>query len=416
MSDNICFVIPIRYNSSRLSKKSLISLDGQTTIQRTYQQVLKSKYYNNNIYIFTDHEAVKEHCSDFSENIVLTSSDCKNGTERISRNLNHIPGNYKYIVNIQSDEPFIDPRNIDFAIEKHLLNSNTKNIFYTTLHQKILDNEYLNSTGCLTVQFTRNNDVMTYSRNVLPGNKAGINDVNKRDYYGFTGIYVFNRDLLQNFHKLEDTYYQDCEDIEQMKILEHGFKIKTYECPHFNEISLNTEEDLVYLNKKYFGVEPQKAKKIKLVIFDLDGVFTDSKIYVNDKGILTKCYNGKDTSALKILIGKGIKTALITAHKTECVNHLKHIVQRMDDVTMGNYKKIDEYARLKNKFDIIDEEIAYIGDDMPDLPCIKAAGFSGCPNDAIKEIQSNVSYVCQRVGGDGAVREFIEKMIELSLI
>jgi 3-deoxy-D-manno-octulosonate 8-phosphate phosphatase (KDO 8-P phosphatase) len=88
----------------------------------------------------------------------------------------------------------------------------------------------------------------------------------------------------------------------------------------------------------------------------------------------------------------------------------------MDDVTMGNYKKIDEYSRLKNKFNITDEEIAYIGDDMPDLPCIQAAGFSGCPNDAVKEIQSNVSYVCQRVGGDGAVREFIEKMIELSLI
>ena len=416
MSDNICFVNPIRYNSSRLNKKSLISLDGLTTIQRTYQQVLKSKYYNNNIYIFTDHKDVQEHCSLFSKKIVLTSSDCKNGTERISRNLDYIPKKYKYIVNIQSDEPFIDPRNIDFAIDKHLLNLDTKNIYYTTLHQKILENEYLNSTGCLTVQFTRNNDVMTYSRNVLPGNKAGINDVNKRNYYGFTGIYVFNRDLLQNFHELEDTYYQDCEDIEQMKILEHGFKIKTYECPYFNEISLNTKEDLVYLNKKYFGIDPQIVKKIKLVIFDLDGVFTDSKIYVNDKGILTKCYNGKDTSALKILISKGIKTALITAHETECVNHLKHIVQRMNDVTMGNYKKMDEYIRLKKKFNVTDDEIAYIGDDMPDLPCLLEAGFSACPNDAINEIQKNVLYVCKRVGGDGAVREFIEKMIELKLI
>ena len=95
-----------------------------------------------------------------------------------------------------------------------------------------------------------------------------------------------------------------------MKILEHGFKIKTYECPHFNEISLNTEEDLVFLNKKYFGVDPQKAKKIKLVIFDLDGVFTDSKIYVNDKGILTKCYNGKDTSALENINRQRYKNSL----------------------------------------------------------------------------------------------------------
>ena len=83
---------------------------------------------------------------------------------------------------------------------------------------------------------------------------------------------------------------------------------------------------------------------------------------------------------------------------------------------MGNYKKMDEYIRLKDKFNITDDEIAYIGDDMPDLPCILKAGFSGCPNDAIKEIRKNVSYVCQRVGGDGAVREFIEKMIELKLI
>lgn len=417
--NNIAVIIPARYKSSRLPGKLMINIKDKTVIEHTYTKVLESKLIlKENIFIFTDSIIIKKHMDKLNSNVFLTDENCKNGTERICKYLYLLNNKYDFIVNIQADEPFINPINIDYAIKKHLSHKNQDNIFYTTLHQKILDNKYLNSQGCLTVQFKSNNDVITYSRNVIPGNKNGINDVNKFNYYGFTGIYVFNLEFLKKFNSLPNTQYQQFEDIEQMKIIENGYTIKTYECPEYNEISLNSKEDLDFLLNKYLGLKSEKKyeNKIKLVIFDLDGVFTDSKIYIDEKNNLTKCYNGKDSYALKLLIKRNIKTALITAHMTDCVKYMSHIVERMDYFVMGKYNKVSELYNLQEKFKLNLNEIAYIGDDLPDLECMKLVGFSACPIDAVNDVKNYVNYVCTKKGGDGAVREFVEYLINNNLI
>ena len=249
---NICICIPCRFNSSRLPGKLTYKFGEEYTIVKTYLQAKKSKYASE-VYLLIDDKRIYDIMINYTNNIIYTDIDCKNGTERISKNLNSIPEKYDLIVNIQADEPFIDEKNIDYAIEKHIENKDNKNIFYTTLHQKIDDNNYLNSSSCICVQFNNKNEVMTYSRSILPGNKDNVGDVNKINYFGFTGIYVFNRNLLEIYHELEDTYYQKIEDIEQMKILENNFIVKTYECPYFNEISLNDKYDYEFLLKKYFS-------------------------------------------------------------------------------------------------------------------------------------------------------------------
>ena len=249
---NICICIPCRFNSSRLPGKLTYKFGKEYTIVKTYLQAKKSKYASE-VYLLIDDKRIYDIMINYTNNIIYTDINCKNGTERISKNLNLIPEKYDIIVNIQADEPFIDENNIDYAIEKHIENNDNKNIFYTTLHQKIDDNSYLNSPSCICVQFNNKNEVMTYSRSILPGNKDNVGDVNKINYFGFTGIYVFNRNLLETYHELEDTYYQKIEDIEQMKILENNFIVKTYECPYFNEISLNDKDDYEFLLKKYFS-------------------------------------------------------------------------------------------------------------------------------------------------------------------
>lgn len=419
LMDNIGLIIPARYKSKRLPNKLMIKILNIPVIEHTYNRVLQSKLIKKeNIFIFTDSEIIKKHMDNICNNVYITDENCKNGTERICKYIHLINYKFDIIVNIQADEPFIDPINIDSAIMYHLKNINTDKLFYTTLHQKILDNNYLNSQGCLTVQFKNNNDVITYSRNVIPGNKFGVNDISKFDYYGFTGIYVFNRKYLKIFNNLPDTKYQLYEDIEQMKIIENGYVIKTFECPEYNEISLNTKEDLDFLLEKYCGIKILKIKipKIKLVIFDLDGVFTNSKIYIDEQNNLMKCYNGKDSYGLKLLRNKGIKTVLLTAHETDCVKYMSHIITRMNDVIIGEYNKIKELIRLKEKYNLQLNEIAYIGDDLPDLPCIKIVGFSACPYDAIEEVKQNVKYICKNRGGNGAVREFIEYLINKKLL
>ena len=404
--NNVCICIPARFKSSRLPGKLTMKIGDITVIEKTFLEAKKSKLASK-IFILTDHNNIFKLFENKNDvTVIMTDEKCKNGTERISTNLNKIDKKYDLIVNVQGDEPFIDYRNIDYAIEKHLEN-NCDNLFNTALHQKIEDIKYLESPSCLTVQFTKNNDVMTYSRSILPGNKTGKPDLEKYDYFGFTGIYVFNREYLKDYHKIEDSKYQDIEDIEQMKIIENGYKIKTFECPYFNEISLNDSDDLEYLLNKYVNKKGKKDKKIKLAIFDYDGVFTDGKIYVDENGIKTKCYNGKDSFGLKLLKEKGIKTALITADDSDCVRKATHVISRMDMTSIGKYEKLEVLNNWIKELNISYEEISYIGDDLFDIPVLEKVGLSGCPFDAIDEVKNVCNVICKKGAGEGCVREFI---------
>ena len=250
---DVCFCIPARFKSTRLPEKLLLKINGTSCIVRTIQQVMKSKYYNNNIYVLTDDEKIKDEIlrNEINCNIILTSSNYRNGTERICMNLHKIEKNTNnsVVVNIQADEPFISEKNIDFAIEKHIKN-NSDNLFYSTLHEERNSEEYLKSTASLKLVTDTNDNVLYYSRNIIPWNKN--NEIVKDYIYKtFTGIYVFNKDMLLKYSQMDDSELQMMEDCEQLKILEYGYKIKSYSSVEYNEISLNTKEDLNFLLNKY---------------------------------------------------------------------------------------------------------------------------------------------------------------------
>ena len=268
--NQVCFCIPARYKSTRLVKKLLLKFNNKTMIQLTCEQVLKtlsarqdslhsqSQIENPSIYVLTDHSDIANHISKVFHNkikIIMTSENCKNGSERISKYLDQIPSQYNIIVNIQADEPFIDPRNIDHAITTYLNLPKPidKKLFYLTLHQPTTDPEYLKSTGCVKVVVNFNHEVLYYTRAIVPWNKKGVilTQSSQQIYNAFTGIYVFNRKHLEIFHQLENTPLQLIEDIEQLKILEHGFRILSFPTPFYNEISVNTPEDLDYIKNKY---------------------------------------------------------------------------------------------------------------------------------------------------------------------
>jgi 3-deoxy-manno-octulosonate cytidylyltransferase (CMP-KDO synthetase) len=244
-NQKVCICIPARYNSSRLPGKLLYNFKNKTCLELTYNAAKQADV--DEIFILTDDEKIRKQMP--HANVIMTDVNCINGTERISKYLHTIPQKYDIIVNIQADEPFIDYKNINHAIKKYK-ESNDPNMFYLTLHQKIDDHKYLKSTSCVKVIIGHNNNVLLYSRNIIPWNKVGKINTDM-DYFGFTGIYVYNRNMLEKFCTLPNTKYQMEEDIEQLKILEHGYGIKSYECPYFNEISLNDKNDYDYLLKKY---------------------------------------------------------------------------------------------------------------------------------------------------------------------
>jgi len=153
--------------------------------------------------------------------------------------------------------------------------------------------------------------------------------------------------------------------------------------------------------------------EIKLVVLDFDGVFTD-KIFISSDGNITKSVNPKDTYSLQLLKNKNIKTGVITACSSNVIDNIDKIMSRIDLLSKGNYDKLSVIKTWINELNIKFENVAYIGDDVFDVSVIKNVGFGACPADAVGECLTTAKYVCKNKGGDGAVREFVNKILEMN--
>lgn len=147
---------------------------------------------------------------------------------------------------------------------------------------------------------------------------------------------------------------------------------------------------------------------IKLLVMDVDGTLTDGKVYMGASGELVKCFDIKDGYGIANLLPKyGIVPAIITGRKSEIL--LRRCEElKIFHVYQGISEKTEKMEELMRKLDVTPEQVAYIGDDLNDLDCMKAAGVTGCPADAVKDIKEYVDFVSTLPGGSGAVREFIE--------
>lgn len=246
--NRICALIPARYQSSRLPGKPLLEIGGKTIIERTYSQTVKSKFINE-VYVVSDDDRIINHIESIGGKCIKIDSECLNGTERICKSLPLLESNYDIIVNVQGDEPFIDPDNIDYAISKYLENESDDNMVCTTIHTKLEDVNEINSRTIGKMVMDKYNNVMYCSRAVIPHTKNGNLDVNNV-YNGHIGIFIFRRSYLPLYMMDKNTPAQLSEDIEWLKIMEHGYKIKSYPVSSY-EIGINTMEDFNYLSKKY---------------------------------------------------------------------------------------------------------------------------------------------------------------------
>lgn len=245
----ICAIIPARYHSSRLPGKPLLKISGKTIIRRTYEQTRKSRYIDK-VYVATDDDRIVDEVNGFSCNSVIkTDKDCLNGTERICYVLDQIDPKYDIIVNVQGDEPYIDPAHIDFSIEKYLENEDDTMMVCTTIHCKITDSNDLSNRTCGKMVMDCTNNVMYCSRVMIPHTKSGHPAY--CSYYRHIGIFVFRRSYLPQYLKDENTPAQLAEDIEWLKIIEMGYKIKSFEVPSDCEVGVNTVDDYNHLLNKY---------------------------------------------------------------------------------------------------------------------------------------------------------------------
>lgn len=149
--------------------------------------------------------------------------------------------------------------------------------------------------------------------------------------------------------------------------------------------------------------------KIKMLVMDVDGTLTDGRIYIGANGEMMKAFDVKDGYGIVQLGKAGVIPIIITGRKSEIVK-ARAAELKITELYQGISDKLAKLKEVAEHYNIEAEEIAYIGDDLNDLPCLNYCGMTACPADAVEEVKRNVSYVCLKAGGRGAVREFIDWM------
>ncbi len=239
-------IIPARYASTRFPGKPLVDILGKSMIQRVFEQVQKAKLMDK-VIVATDDQRIFEHVVAFGGAVQMTKTDHLSGTDRcaeIAANL----AEFDLVVNIQGDEPFIDPSQIDQLIQ---LLHDRQDFDVATLAKKIKEEEELFSPNVVKLIWTRTQQAIYFSRNPIPfvRNAAREAWLAQQDYYKHIGIYAFRRTELLTLAALAPSRLEQAESLEQLRWLENGYRIGIG-ITKLESIGIDTPEDLKKIPKK----------------------------------------------------------------------------------------------------------------------------------------------------------------------
>lgn len=154
-----------------------------------------------------------------------------------------------------------------------------------------------------------------------------------------------------------------------------------------------------------------KAKKIKVVGFDVDGVMTDNSLIFDENGVEYKKFNGKDGQGIELLHKAGIIPAIISKRNNGTVAYRAKVLG-ITEFHMGVKDKYESLNEIIEKHNLSPDEIAFMGDDLPDICVLEAVGLACCPQDAVDEVKAVCKFVSTKNGGQGAVREVCEFILK----
>ncbi|MDP2943218.1 MAG: 3-deoxy-manno-octulosonate cytidylyltransferase [Candidatus Omnitrophota bacterium] len=226
-------IIPARYQSTRLEGKVLKDLLGKSVIQHVWENAKRAATLDDLI-VATDDERIVSEVLGFGGKAVLTAKEHKTGTDRLREVVN--PIDVKVVVNIQADEPLLHPSMIDDIVRPLL---EEKDIVMTTLRKKITDPEDLKNPNVVKVICDKNGYALYFSRSPIPYPRFAEGIV----YYKHIGLYAFTKDFLFTFTNLPASGLEEAEGLEQLRVLENGYKIKVA-TTEFDTIGIDTAEDL----------------------------------------------------------------------------------------------------------------------------------------------------------------------------
>ena len=213
-------------------------------IQRVYEQAIKADKLMT-VLVATDDKQIKENVEGFGGNVVMTSSDHRNGTERCLEALTNFDQPCEFVINIQGDEPFINPEQIN-----SLASILGPDIEIATLAKKIESTDELDNHNINKVVFDSTGDALYFSRSTIPYNRFNADNPFSVDYYKHIGIYAYRVDVLKEITKLEPTPLELAEALEQLRWLQNGYNIKVG-ITELESMGIDTPEDLERALKFY---------------------------------------------------------------------------------------------------------------------------------------------------------------------
>jgi 3-deoxy-manno-octulosonate cytidylyltransferase (CMP-KDO synthetase) len=237
MKRDIICIIPSRYESSRFPGKPLADLCGKPMIQHVYERVAKAKAIPY-VAVATDDERIFNAVKKFGGNAVMTSATHRSGTDRISEAVKSLNLSADAIVvNIQGDQPIFEPVQVDEVIAPLVAEPS---INMSTLIYKIILEEEITHPNAVKTVFDDQGFALYFSRATIPYVRSSTL---KADYFKHHGIYAYRRDFLDTFTKLPEGKLEKLEALEQLRALEHGYKIKVVITPH-DSVEVDTPQEL----------------------------------------------------------------------------------------------------------------------------------------------------------------------------
>jgi 3-deoxy-manno-octulosonate cytidylyltransferase (CMP-KDO synthetase) len=232
-------IIPARYASTRFPAKPLVDIRGKSMIQRVYEQVKKSTSISS-VVVATDHAEIYDHVKKFGGQVCLTKDSHVSGTDRCFEALTMQNDTYDYVINVQGDEPFIQPAQIDLLAS--LLEGKTE---IATLIKTIEQEDVLFNPNVVKAAINKKNEALYFSRSTIPHirNTSHSGWMSKHTFFKHIGMYAYRSDILQQLTLLEISSLEKAESLEQLRWLENGFTIKTA-ITDIETLGIDTPDDL----------------------------------------------------------------------------------------------------------------------------------------------------------------------------
>lgn len=379
-------IIPVRGGSKSIPLKNIKLMNGRPLVYWTIDAALNCNWIDT-VYVSTDSDVIRDCVESYDRDdygkLRCISRNQRNATDSASTE----SVLFEFIEKVESDNLVLLQATSPLTEAKHLNEA-----------FKIFIDENFDSLLSVVEQ---KRFIWEKSFNGNQGKPINYNPENRPRRQEYDGYLVENGAF----------YITKTTKLMESKVRISG-NIGIYEMPEETYFEIDELSDWIIVEQllKIRELKNKKQSKIKLFATDCDGVLTDAGMYYNVEGDMLKKFNTKDGMGFAMLRDKGIKTAILTGENSPIVARRAEKL-RIDDVYLGCVNKVEAMKELLEKYNISFDEVAYIGDDINDLPLLEKVGLSFSVNDAMESVKNIVDVITSTNGGDGAVREAIEYII-----